>query len=128
MKPTPKDWPRLSASVWCDDARAEIAWLTRAFGFEVRMIVDGEDGKVAHSELTFGEAIIMVGQSGREDHARARDHRLRSGSLVRSWLRLHGSRGTRLVFRAPRARLIQLGVGGTTTMLMGFTLAPAGYA
>jgi uncharacterized glyoxalase superfamily protein PhnB len=63
MKPPPRDWPRLSVSLHYDDARAAITWLTRAFGFEVRIIVDGEGGRVAHSELTFGEAVVMVSQS-----------------------------------------------------------------
>jgi uncharacterized glyoxalase superfamily protein PhnB len=66
MKPPPKDWPRLSASRFYDDPRAAIEWLGRAFGFEVRILVDGEGGKVAHSELTFGEAVFMVGQSGKD--------------------------------------------------------------
>lgn len=61
MKPTPKDWPRLSASLYCEDPRAEIAWLEKAFGFEPRIVVDGPDGGVMHSELVFGEAVVMIG-------------------------------------------------------------------
>jgi len=66
MRATPKDWPRLSASIYCDDPRAEIDWLVRAFGFETRLIVDGPDGSLAHSELTFGDAVIMVGSAGKD--------------------------------------------------------------
>ena len=66
MKPPPKDWPRLSISVACEDPRAEIAWLQKAFGFEVRIVVDGEGGKVEHSELTFGGAMIMVSGTGKD--------------------------------------------------------------
>ncbi len=61
MKPTPKGWPRISSSVSYDDARAAIRWLCEAFGFEVRILVDGEGGKVAHAELLFGDGLIMVG-------------------------------------------------------------------
>ena len=43
------------------DAPAAIDWLGRAFGFEPRMVVDGEGGIVAHAELTVGEAMIMLG-------------------------------------------------------------------
>lgn len=43
------------------DARAAIEWLGRAFGFEPRMVVDGEAGTVAHAELTFDGAMIMLG-------------------------------------------------------------------
>lgn len=61
MKPTPAGWPRISASVFYDDPRAAIDWLCRAFGFEVRLKVEGDDGSIAHSELTFGEGLVMVG-------------------------------------------------------------------
>jgi len=60
MKPTPKGWPRMCASVYYEDARAAIDWLGRAFGFEVRLKVEGEGGRIEHSELVFGEAIVMV--------------------------------------------------------------------
>jgi uncharacterized glyoxalase superfamily protein PhnB len=67
MNPTPTGWPRLSASVFYDDAAAAIDWLCRAFGFEVRLRVEGKDGRIEHSELTYGESVIMVGQTGRAD-------------------------------------------------------------
>jgi uncharacterized glyoxalase superfamily protein PhnB len=38
-----------------------IDWLCRAFGFEVRIKVESEDGRIEHSELTYGEGLIMVG-------------------------------------------------------------------
>lgn len=45
------------------DARAAaIEWLCRAFGFEKHATYDGQDGKVAHTELTLGaDAIVMLG-------------------------------------------------------------------
>lgn len=67
MKPTPSGWPRLSSSVFYDDPRAAIDWLCRAFGFELRLKVEGDDGVIHHSELCFGEALVMVsGTGGRE--------------------------------------------------------------
>lgn len=66
MKPSPKGWPRLSTSLFYDDAGAAIAWLQKAFGFEVRLRVDGEDGVVEHSELLFGESLLMVGDARRQ--------------------------------------------------------------
>ena len=67
MKPTPPGWPRLSVSVHYDDPHAAIDWLCKAFGFEVRIKVEGEDGTIHHSELTFGEALVMVsGTNGTE--------------------------------------------------------------
>jgi uncharacterized glyoxalase superfamily protein PhnB len=60
MKPTPKGWPRLSASVFYDDPRAAIDWLCKAFDFEKRMVVEGDDGTIVHSELMYGEGMVMV--------------------------------------------------------------------
>ena len=65
MKPTPHGWPRISAGLYCRDATAMIDWLCRAFGFEVRLRVTGEDGRIAHSELTYGDGVIMVDEERR---------------------------------------------------------------
>ncbi len=64
MKPPPPGWPRLSASIYYDDPLAAIDWLCRTFGFEVRLKVVGDDGRLQHSELTFGEAVVMLGGTG----------------------------------------------------------------
>ncbi len=64
MKPTPEGWPRLSVAVFYEDAAGAIDWLCRAFGFEVRLKVVGEHGRIDHSELTYGEGLVMVGQAG----------------------------------------------------------------
>src|SRR3954468_11324322 len=63
MKAPPTGWPRMSASVFYDDAKAAIAWLANAFGFEVRVKVEGADGDIAHSQLVLGEALVMVGST-----------------------------------------------------------------
>jgi uncharacterized glyoxalase superfamily protein PhnB len=54
----------MSASVFYDDPIAAIDWLTKAFGFDVRLKILDESGKLAHSELTFGEAVVMIGGAG----------------------------------------------------------------
>ena len=64
MRPTPAGWPRISSALYYDDAGAAIRWLGDAFGFELRIKIEGEGGQIAHSELTFGDAVIMVGQAG----------------------------------------------------------------
>src|SRR5438270_7690935 len=65
LKKTPKGWPRLSAAIYYDDAAAAIDWLCRAFGFEVRLRIKGKRGRIEHSELVYGEAVVMVAQSGK---------------------------------------------------------------
>jgi uncharacterized glyoxalase superfamily protein PhnB len=48
------------------DAAAAIEWLCNAFGFEKHLVVPGENGGIAHAQLTFGNGMIMLG-SARED-------------------------------------------------------------
>jgi uncharacterized glyoxalase superfamily protein PhnB len=61
MKPTPPGWPRISSSLVYRDAAKMVDWLCEAFGFEVRLKVEGEAGRIEHSELTYGDGLIMVG-------------------------------------------------------------------
>ncbi|MFO0568092.1 MAG: VOC family protein [Polyangiaceae bacterium] len=61
MQPTPRGWPRITPSVYYEDPSAAIDWLCRAFGFEVRLKVEGENGRIEHSELEFCDGLIMVG-------------------------------------------------------------------
>ena len=63
MKPTPAGWPRLSSGIYYRDAGKAIDWLCEAFGFEVRLKVEGEGGSIVHSELAFGDGLVMVGES-----------------------------------------------------------------
>jgi uncharacterized glyoxalase superfamily protein PhnB len=72
MNQPPGDWPRISTSIFYEDAVRAIDWLCRAFGFEVRLKVEGEGGRIEHSELVLGGGLIMVGQQGsgdRPEHA-----------------------------------------------------------
>jgi uncharacterized glyoxalase superfamily protein PhnB len=78
MKPTPPGWPRASSSLTYEHAAAAIEFLTRAFGFEVRLRVDGKDGKIEHSELVFGDAVFMIGDARRE----AQSHRKAPSELA----------------------------------------------
>jgi len=64
MNPTPPGWPRISSSLYYPDAAAAIEWLCRAFDFEVRLKVEGEGGRIEHSELVYGDGVIMVADTG----------------------------------------------------------------
>jgi uncharacterized glyoxalase superfamily protein PhnB len=66
MKPTPDGWPRISSSIFYNDPRRGIEWLCKVFGFEVRLIVETGDGGIAHSELVYGDGLVMVGSAGGE--------------------------------------------------------------
>ena len=69
MKIPPTGWPRISSAVYYDDAARAIDWLVDAFGFVVRLKVEGDGGRIEHSELEFGEGLIMVGDTGRDDRS-----------------------------------------------------------
>lgn len=62
MKPTPPGWPRISTVIFYEDGHAAIDWLCKAFGFEVSLKVEGENGRLEHSELVFGGGLIMVSE------------------------------------------------------------------
>lgn len=53
--------PRIIPTLSYDDAPAAIEWLCAAFGFEEHLVVPGEDGTIAHSQLTRPGGMIMVG-------------------------------------------------------------------
>lgn len=60
-KPPPKGWPRLSVSVYYNDAATAIDWLCKAFGFDIQLKIEGEGGRIEHSELVIGGALVSVG-------------------------------------------------------------------
>jgi uncharacterized glyoxalase superfamily protein PhnB len=64
MSIVPKDWTPTASAIFYRDPRAAIAWLGSAFGFEPRVVVDGPDGEVMHSELVLGEALVQVAEAG----------------------------------------------------------------
>jgi uncharacterized glyoxalase superfamily protein PhnB len=59
MRPSPKGWPRISSAAFYKNPSKAIDWLCDAFGFEVRLKIE-EDGQIHHSELTFGDGVVMV--------------------------------------------------------------------
>ena len=63
---TPQTPARIIPTLRYADAPAAIEWLRRAFGFECRFVVPGENGTIAHAQLTFGNGMIMGG-SARDD-------------------------------------------------------------
>lgn len=62
MNPLPPGWPRISTALYYENGADAIDWLCRAFGFEVRLKIEGDGGRIEHSELVYGEGLIMVGE------------------------------------------------------------------
>jgi uncharacterized glyoxalase superfamily protein PhnB len=86
MKPTPTGWPRISSAVYYQDAVKAIDWLCNAFGFEVRLKVEGEGGSIEHSELVFGDGMVMVAQAGRAKRPEGRSPRELDGANTQAMM------------------------------------------
>jgi len=56
----------LTSAVFYKDPVAAIEWLEKAFGFERAMVITDKDGNLAHSELRFGDGLLMVGSEWAE--------------------------------------------------------------
>ena len=63
------DWraPLMSAVCYLDP-KAALAWLEQAFGFEISMLIEDDQGNLAHSEMRFGNAVVMIGNEWSADH------------------------------------------------------------
>lgn len=53
--------PSLSSALSYLDPKTAFRWLEDAFGFEPVMVISDADGNLLHSEMTFGDGLIMVG-------------------------------------------------------------------
>ena len=54
--------PTVFPSLRYRDAKRAIAFLQEAFGFEAKMVVDGENDTIVHAELTYGpDGMVMLG-------------------------------------------------------------------
>jgi uncharacterized glyoxalase superfamily protein PhnB len=60
--------PSLSSSLSYRDPKAALTWLENAFGFEIAMVITDAEGNLGHSEMRFGNGLIMVGGEWSEDH------------------------------------------------------------
>jgi uncharacterized glyoxalase superfamily protein PhnB len=74
--------PNIFPALRCNDARAEIDWLIRAFGFETDAEHAAPDGGIAHAQLHLGAGVVGVSSA----HLTPADHpwsTVRQGIYVR---------------------------------------------
>ena len=64
-QPRPKG---LSSAVFYVDPKAAFRWLETAFGFEPEMVLLDAEGNLAHSEMSYGGSILMVGNEWSANH------------------------------------------------------------
>lgn len=63
------DWrPSLTSAVCYRDPKAALKFLEAAFGFELFMLIEDAEGNLVHSEMRFGNAVIMIGAEWSQDH------------------------------------------------------------
>jgi uncharacterized glyoxalase superfamily protein PhnB len=60
--------PTVIPSVCYQDPRKALDWLQKAFGFEIEMIIEDDAGNPVHSELRYGDGVVMIGAEWSEDH------------------------------------------------------------
>ena len=60
----PDDYPTVTPYLYYEDAGAAMDWLVKAFGFEERMRMENDQGRVGHGELLIGDGLVMVGEPG----------------------------------------------------------------
>lgn len=58
----------LSSAICYVDPNAAFRWLEEAFGFEPLVVILDENERIAHSEMKYGDGIIMVGSEWSENH------------------------------------------------------------
>jgi uncharacterized glyoxalase superfamily protein PhnB len=60
--------PSLSSALCYRDPKAALKWLEAAFGFETVMVITDAEGNLGHSQMSFGDGVIMVGNECTADH------------------------------------------------------------
>ena len=60
--------PNVVPALFYKNPKAALDFLQKAFGFELEMLIEDEQGKLAHSQLRFRDGLIMVGTEWSEKH------------------------------------------------------------
>lgn len=58
----------LSSAVTYRDPKAAFRWLETVFGFAPLFVLLDAKGNLAHSEMTYGNSIVMIGTEWSDDH------------------------------------------------------------
>lgn len=69
----PANMPRITPNVFYDDLGAALEWLSKAFGFETRMSIPGEDGKPMHAEMQVYDSAIMMAPTAAQESWKSPD-------------------------------------------------------
>jgi len=58
----------LTSALCYRDPKAALNFLGAAFGFELAMLIEDAEGKVAHAEMSFGDSVVMIGGEWSAQH------------------------------------------------------------
>ncbi|MBO9710275.1 MAG: VOC family protein [Caulobacter sp.] len=58
----------LTSALCYRDPKAALRWLEEAFGFELVMLIEDAEGNLAHSEMKFGDSLVMIGNEWTAQH------------------------------------------------------------
>lgn len=71
VRPIPKGYSTVTASMVQDDAAATIDFCKKAFGAKLRMKIAAPGGKIAHAEIVIGDSIVMLNDVMQEPAVRS---------------------------------------------------------
>ncbi len=60
--------PALSSAVVYKDPKAALKFLEAAFGFELTLLIEDEQGNLAHSQMNYGDSLVMIGNEWTDEH------------------------------------------------------------
>ena len=60
--------PNLTSAICYREPKAALTWLEKAFGFDLVFLVEDAEGNLAHSEMRFGDSVVMIGNEWSADH------------------------------------------------------------
>ena len=58
----------LSSAVVYRDPKAALKFLEEAFGFETTLLIEDAEGNLAHSQMTYGDSAVMIGNEWTGEH------------------------------------------------------------
>jgi len=58
----------LTSALCYRDPKAALTFLEAAFGFELVMLIEDNEGNLAHAEMSFGDSLVMIGNEWTAQH------------------------------------------------------------
>jgi uncharacterized glyoxalase superfamily protein PhnB len=58
----------LASALCYRDPKAALTFLEAAFGFELAMLIEDNEGNLAHAEMSFGDSLVMIGNEWTAQH------------------------------------------------------------